>query len=374
MVFGNRGARSGSGVCFTRDPATGHRGVYGDYLTNAQGEDVVAGIRNTVPLTDLADLDPTSYEQLLEVMATLERHYQDLCDIEFTVEDGRLWVLQTRVGKRTPQAAFRIAADLVREGIIDVDQALSRVTGDQLARLMFPSFDPGAERVLLTRGVNASPGAAVGRLVFDSPTAEAWVARGEDVILVREETDPDDLPGLIAARGVLTSRGGRTSHAAVVARGLGRTCVCGADELRVDAASRIVRVGDIELGEGDLVSLDGSTGEVFAGAVPVVDSRWCGGWREDPSRTTSSRPSHSCSTTRTSAAGSTSAPTPTRRPTLPARAGSAPRESGSAAPSTCSSVSGGPWSSNWCSRTASRNAPKRSTRCCPFSAATSRGS
>ena len=280
MVFGNRGARSGSGVCFTRDPATGHRGVYGDYLTNAQGEDVVAGIRNTVPLTDLADLDPTSYEQLLEVMTTLERHYQDLCDIEFTVEDGRLWVLQTRVGKRTPQAAFRIAADLVREGIIDVDQALSRVTGDQLARLMFPSFDPGAERVLLTRGVNASPGAAVGRLVFDSPTAEAWVARGEDVILVREETDPDDLPGLIAARGVLTSRGGRTSHAAVVARGLGRTCVCGADELRVDAASRIVRVGDIELGEGDLVSLDGSTGEVFAGAVPVVDSavvRWLEG-------------------------------------------------------------------------------------------------
>ena len=280
MVFGNRGARSGSGVCFTRDPATGHRGVYGDYLTNAQGEDVVAGIRNTVPLTDLADLDPTSYEQLLEVMATLERHYQDLCDIEFTVEDGRLWVLQTRVGKRTPQAAFRIAADLVREGVIDVDQALSRVTGDQLARLMFPSFDPGAERVLLTRGVNASPGAAVGRLVFDSPTAEAWVARGEDVILVREETDPDDLPGLIAARGVLTSRGGRTSHAAVVARGLGRTCVCGADELQVDAASRIVRVGDFELGEGDLVSLDGTTGEVFAGAVPVVDSavvRWLEG-------------------------------------------------------------------------------------------------
>ena len=280
MVFGNRGARSGSGVCFTRDPATGHRGVYGDYLSDAQGEDVVAGIRNTVPLTDLADLDPTSYEQLLEVMATLERHYQDLCDIEFTVEDGRLWVLQTRVGKRTPQAAFRIAADLVREGVIDVDQALSRVTGDQLARLMFPSFDPGAERVLLTRGVNASPGAAVGRLVFDSPTAEAWVARGEDVILVREETDPDDLPGLIAARGVLTSRGGRTSHAAVVARGLGRTCVCGADELQVDAASRIVRVGDFELGEGDLVSLDGTTGEVFAGAVPVVDSavvRWLEG-------------------------------------------------------------------------------------------------
>jgi pyruvate,orthophosphate dikinase len=281
MVFGNRGQSSGSGVCFTRDPATGRPGVYGDYLSNAQGEDVVAGIRNTVPLTDLDDLDHRSYVELLEVMATLERHYRDLCDIEFTIEDGRLWVLQTRVGKRTPQAAFRIAADLVAEDVIDLDEALSRVTGDQLARLMFPSFDPSADRVLLTRGVNASPGAAVGRIVFDSPTAQEWAGRGEVVILVREETDPDDLPGLIAARGVLTSRGGRTSHAAVVARGLGRTCVCGADELEVDAAKRELRTrGGVRLVEGDVVSLDGSTGEVFVGAVPVADSpvvRWLDG-------------------------------------------------------------------------------------------------
>jgi pyruvate,orthophosphate dikinase len=286
MVFGNRGATSGSGVCFTRDPATGHRGVYGDYLSNAQGEDVVAGIRNTVPLTELGELDPASYAELLQVMDTLERHYRDLCDIEFTIECGRLWVLQTRVGKRTPEAAFRIAADMVAHGTIDLDEALGRVTGAQLARLMFPRFDPAASRVLLTTGVNASPGAAVGRLVFDSATAEAWAARGEDVVLVREETDPDDLPGLIAARGVLTSRGGRTSHAAVVARGLGRTCVCGAEALEVDAVGRTLTVrGGSFLREGDVVSLDGSTGEVFAGAVPVVDSplvRWFeGGPAED---------------------------------------------------------------------------------------------
>ena len=241
----------------------------------------MAGIRNTLPLADLAELDRASYGELIEVMATLERHYRDLCDIEFTIEDGRLWVLQTRVGKRTPEAAFRIVADLVREGVIDLDEALSRVTGDQLARLMFPSFDPGAERVLLTRGINASPGAAVGRVVFDSATAHEWAARGEDVVLVREETDPDDLPGLIAARGVLTSRGGRTSHAAVVARGLGRTCVCGADDLQVDAEARELRVSSgLRLVEGDLISLDGSSGEVYAGAVPVVDSsvvRWLEG-------------------------------------------------------------------------------------------------
>ena len=253
--------------------------MYGDYLSDAQGEDVVAGIRNTVPLTDLEQLDPTSYEQLLEVMATLERHYRDLCDIEFTIERGQLWVLQTRVGKRTAEAAFRIAADMVADGSIDLDEALGRVTGAQLAALMFPQFDPTAPRVPLTSGMNASPGAAVGRVVFDSATAVAWAATGEDVILVREETDPDDLPGLIAAKGVLTSRGGRTSHAAVVARGLGRTCVCGADELQVDCTGRrlTVRGSTTILVEGDLISLDGATGEVFAGSVPVVDSpvvRW----------------------------------------------------------------------------------------------------
>jgi pyruvate, orthophosphate dikinase len=287
MVFGNRGATSGSGVCFTRDPATGRPGIYGDYLSNAQGEDVVAGIRNTIPLTDLADLDRVSYDELLGVMTALEEHYRDLCDIEFTIECGRLWVLQTRVGKRTPAAAFRMAADMVDEGIIDLDEALGRVTGAQLATLMFPSFDPTAPRVLLARGMNASPGAAVGRAVFDSATAVSWAGRGESVVLVRQETDPDDLPGLIAASGVLTSRGGRTSHAAVVARGLGRTCVCGADDLEVDAVARrlTVRGGDSLVVEGDLISIDGTTGEVFVGAVPVVDSpvvRWFeGGAIED---------------------------------------------------------------------------------------------
>ena len=247
----------------TRRPAV--RGVYGDYLADAQGEDVVAGIRNTVPLTDLAELDRASYDQLLEVMSTLERHYRDLCDIEFTIEDGRLWVLQTRVGKRTPEAAFRIAADMVADGVIDLDEALPRVTGAQLAALMFPRFDPDAARVLAHPRHERLAGRRGRPVVFDSATAAEWAARGEDVVLVREETDPDDLPGLIAARGVLTSRGGRTSHAAVVARGLGRTCVCGADALEVDADGRRLTVrGGSALVEGDLISLDGSTGEVFA--------------------------------------------------------------------------------------------------------------
>ncbi len=272
MVFGNRGASAGSGVGFTRDPATGASNVYGDYLEQAQGEDVVAGIRNTLPLTALARLDKTSYDELLEYMATLEKHYRDMCDIEFTIEDGKLWMLQTRVGKRTPEAAFRIAHAMVQEGLVDLDEALARVTGAQLARLMFPSFD-GEDRAPLTVGVSASPGAAVGRIVFDADTAVSWAERGEDVILVREETNPDDVQGMAAARGTLTSRGGKTSHAAVVARGMGRPCVCGAEELRVDVIGKQVRVrGGPLLLEGDVISVDGSTGEVFAGSVPVVDS------------------------------------------------------------------------------------------------------
>lgn len=273
MVFGNHGSSSGSGVAFTRDPATGASGVYGDYLQHAQGEDVVSGIRNTVPLSDLAELDKASYDELLEHMATLERHYRDMCDIEFTIEDGKLWMLQTRVGKRTPEAAFRIAHAMVGEGLVTLDEALSRVTGAQLARLMFPRFDDRAARERLTVGVSASPGAAVGRLVLDAETAVEWSSRGEDVILVREETNPDDLHGMVAARGTLTSRGGKTSHAAVVARGMGRPCVCGAEALLVDPAQRRVQVrGGPVLEEGDVISLDGTTGEVFAGAVPVVDS------------------------------------------------------------------------------------------------------
>ncbi len=272
MVFGNLGESSGTGVAFTRDPATGKAGAYGDYLANAQGEDVVAGIRNTQTLDDLARLDADSHRELTRVMRRLETHYRDLCDIEFTIERGKLWMLQTRVGKRTPAAAFRIAAQLVDEQLITLDEALGRVSGAQLAQLMFPQFDRSADSTRLTTGMAASPGAAVGRAVFDSPTAAAWAARGETVILVRRETNPDDLEGMIAAAGVLTARGGKTSHAAVVARGMGRTCVCGAEELDVDPVARQLTVGGVTIGEGDQLSIDGSTGEVFLGAVPVVAS------------------------------------------------------------------------------------------------------
>lgn len=273
MVFGNFGMDSGSGVAFTRDPASGAQGEYGDYLQNAQGEDVVAGIRNTVSLADMAEIDRTSHDHLMQIMRRLERHYRDMCDIEFTVERGRLWMLQTRVGKRTPEAAFRIAVHMVDEGLIQMDEAVLRVTGDQLAQLMFPSFDESSDRSLLATGMNASPGAAVGKAVFDSDTAVEWADRGEDVILVRKETNPDDLRGMVAARGILTSRGGKTSHAAVVARGMGRTCVCGAESLDVDAKAKEFRVrGGETVREGDVISIDGTTGEVFAGAVPVADS------------------------------------------------------------------------------------------------------
>ena len=272
MVFGNLGDSSGTGVAFTRDPASGRSGAYGDYLANAQGEDVVSGIRNTLSLDDLARLDKDSHTQLTRVMRRLETHYRDLCDIEFTIERGKLWMLQTRVGKRTPAAAFRIAAQLVDEQLITLDEALSRVSGSQLAQLMFPQFDPSAKRSLLARGMAASPGAAVGRAVFDSPTAKEWADRGEQVILVRKETNPDDLVGMIAANGVLTARGGKTSHAAVVARGMGKTCVCGVEELDVDAASRSASVGSTVIAEGDEISIDGSTGELFLGAAPVVPS------------------------------------------------------------------------------------------------------
>jgi pyruvate,orthophosphate dikinase len=273
MVFGNLGPDSGTGVAFTRDPATGKKGIYGDYLQNAQGEDVVAGVRNTVPLADLENIDKKSYDQLLGIMSTLERHYLDLCDIEFTIERGNLWMLQTRVGKRTAAAAFRIGTALVDEGLIDENEALRRVTGDQLAQLMFPRFGSIADAKKLTKGMNASPGAAVGKVVFDSATAVREAAKGEQVILVRRETNPDDLNGMIAAVGVLTSRGGKTSHAAVVARGMGKTCVCGAEELEVDQKSRTITATDgTVVSEGDVISIDGSTGDVFLGEVPVTDS------------------------------------------------------------------------------------------------------
>ncbi|WEV27946.1 pyruvate, phosphate dikinase [Streptomyces sp. 71268] len=273
MVFGNLGPDSGTGVAFTRDPASGQQGVYGDYLQNAQGEDVVAGIRNTVPLADLEGIDKPSYDELMRIMETLETHYKDLCDIEFTIERGKLWMLQTRVGKRTAGAAFRIATQLVDQGLIDEAEALQRVNGAQLAQLMFPRFDESAAVEKIGRGIAASPGAAVGKAVFDSYTAVKWSRSGEKVILIRRETNPDDLNGMIAAEGILTSRGGKTSHAAVVARGMGKTCVCGAEELEVDTKRRCLTTKDgTVVQEGDLVSIDGSSGKVYLGEVPVVPS------------------------------------------------------------------------------------------------------
>ena len=274
MVFGNMGETSGTGVCFTRDPSTGHSGVYGDYLVNAQGEDVVAGIRNTLSLADLERLDKKSYDELRSIMVKLETHYRDLCDIEFTIQQGKLWMLQTRVGKRTAAAAFRVATQLVDERLITTDEADTRVTGDQLTALLFPQFDKAAEKTVVTKGMPASPGAAVGEIVLDNDQAASRVAAGASVILVRRETNPDDLAGMMAASGVLTARGGKTSHAAVVARGMGRCCVVGAEDLVVDEAAGTIHVRseDLVLKAGDVIAIDGTTGEVFKGDVPVVDS------------------------------------------------------------------------------------------------------
>jgi pyruvate,orthophosphate dikinase len=269
MVFGNLGLDSGTGVAFTRDPASGAQGVYGDYLANAQGEDVVAGIRNTVSLDQLEQLDKASFDELMRIMIILEGHYHDLCDIEFTIERGKLWMLQTRVGKRTAAAAFVIAAQLVDEGMISLDEAVERVTGAQLAQLMFPTFDLSSDHKAIARGIAASPGAAVGRAVFDSRRAAEVAADGEKVILVRRETNPDDLPGMIAAQGILTSRGGKTSHAAVVARGMGKTAVCGADALDVSPATRTFTVDGVSVKEGDVISIDGTSGRIYLGEVPV---------------------------------------------------------------------------------------------------------
>jgi pyruvate,orthophosphate dikinase len=265
MVFGNLGSDSGTGVAFTRDPSTGQRGVYGDYLANAQGEDVVAGIRNTVALDHMPK---QCFDELMQIMSTLENHYKDLCDIEFTVERGKLWMLQVRVGKRTAAAAFTIATQLVDEGIIDMDEALNRVTGARLAQLMFPAFDLSGNPSPVAKGVAASPGAAVGHAVFSSAAAAAAT---DKVILIRRETNPDDLPGMIAAQGILTSRGGKTSHAAVVARGMGKTCVCGADALVV--GEHEFTVNGTTVREGDLISIDGTTGNVYIGEIPVRHSQ-----------------------------------------------------------------------------------------------------
>ncbi len=272
MVFGNLSDDSGTGVAFTRNPSTGEIGSYGDYLQKAQGEDVVAGIRTPLSLDEFAALIPDVHAELERIMNLLENHYKDLCDIEFTVENGKLWILQTRVGKRTAEAAFRIALQFVDEGKITMDEALIRTTGDQLAMLMFPQFDTDGTLNEIARGIPASPGAAVGEVVFDSKRAFDLSKAGRKVILVRRETSPDDLVGMVAAEGILTSRGGKTSHAAVVARGMGKTAICGTDSISVDERANLFTVGTRTVYEGEVISIDGTTGAVYLGAVPVVAS------------------------------------------------------------------------------------------------------
>ena len=274
MVFGNKGETSATGVAFTRDPACGARGTYGDFLVNAQGEDVVAGIRNTEPISDLANVPglEEAAAELDRVFDILEGHYRDMCDIEFTIEQGKLWMLQTRAGKRTAAAALHIAIDMVEEGLISRDEALMRIDPSQLDQLLHPQFDTSTAVDVLARGLNASPGAAVGEIVFSSDDAVAVHEAGRPAILVRWETNPDDLKGMVAAEGILTSHGGKTSHAAVIARGMGTPCVCGVESFRIDAAAKEVHVlgTDIVLHEGDVISIDGGQGIVVAGAVPLV--------------------------------------------------------------------------------------------------------
>ena len=280
MVFGNKGNTSATGVAFTRNPADGTKEFYGDYLVNAQGEDVVAGIRNTEPIETLKHtpgLEKAGAE-LEEVFGILEKHYRDMMDIEFTIEQGKLFMLQTRVGKRTAAAALKVAIDMVGEGLITKEEALDRVDPSQLDQLLHPQFDSTANYELLCQGLNASPGAAVGEVVFSSADAVAAAEDGRDCILVRWETNPDDLSGMIAAKGILTSHGGKTSHAAVIARGMGAPCVCGAEALKIDAAKKEVVVSgtDVVLHEGDVISIDGTTGSVVLGAVKLVNPKLSG--------------------------------------------------------------------------------------------------
>ena len=273
MVFGNKGDTSATGVGFTRNPADGTKEYYGDFLTNAQGEDVVAGIRITEPISDLKTVPglEAAGVELDEVFEKLERSYRDMCDIEFTIEHGKLWMLQTRIGKRTARAALRIAIDMVDEGMIDEKEAVLRIDPAQLDQLLHPQFDQSVTYDIIAKGLNASPGAAVGEVVFSSADAVAAKAEGRKVILVRWETNPDDLSGMDAAQGILTSHGGKTSHAAVVARGMGKPCVCGVEKLKIDAQHKVAHIGDVELHEGDIISIDGTSGVVVLGAVSLVE-------------------------------------------------------------------------------------------------------
>ncbi|MGZ4320263.1 MAG: pyruvate, phosphate dikinase, partial [Gaiellaceae bacterium] len=287
MVFGNKGATSGTGVAFTRDPSTGERGLYGEFLTDAQGEDVVAGIRTPEPLEAMEERMPEPFEELLATMRRLEEHYSDMQDIEFTVEDGRLYLLQTRSAKRTATAALRAAVSMVEEGLIAREQAVARIDAGQLDQLLHPMIDPKAEVEVAARGLNASPGAASGKAVLDADTAEARGRAGEDVILVRWETTPDDIHGLLQAKGILTAHGGMTSHAAVVARGMGKPCVAGCEGLTIDTDAHTFSLNGQELAEGDVITIDGGTGRVIVGPVPLVapqineDFETILGWADD---------------------------------------------------------------------------------------------
>jgi pyruvate, orthophosphate dikinase len=270
MVFGNKGEESGTGVAFTRDPSTGEQGLYGEFLANAQGEDVVAGIRTPQPLAEMEGQLPRAYEQLLETMSRLEHHYRDMQDIEFTVEDNELYLLQTRSAKRTSAAAVKAAVDMVDESLISREEAIARIDPAQLDQLLHPMIDPAAEWEVAAKGLNASPGAASGQIVLDADTAEQRGKAGESVILVRWETTPDDIHGLIQAMGILTAHGGMTSHAAVVARGMGKPCVAGCEALSIDVDARTIALGGQTLSEGDTLTIDGGTGAVIVGEVPLV--------------------------------------------------------------------------------------------------------
>ena len=278
MVFGNMGDDSGTGVAFTRDPNTGESALYGEYLTNAQGEDVVAGVRTPEKISQMRDAMPEVYAQFEEIANRLEGHYRDMQDLEFTIERGKLYMLQTRSGKRTAPAAVKIAVDMVNEGVLTKEEALQRVDPAQIVQLLLPRFDEKAKETvgdrLLGKGLNASPGAAVGQAIFDPDRAVAAKDAGNPVILVRIETSPDDVHGMLAAKGVLTARGGATSHAAVVARSMGLPCVAGAETLKIDYAKRQMRAGSVTVAEGDLISIDGTTGEIFAGELPTIDARF----------------------------------------------------------------------------------------------------
>ncbi|MEA3453446.1 MAG: pyruvate, phosphate dikinase [Candidatus Caldatribacteriota bacterium] len=273
MVFGNMGGDSGTGVGFTRNPSTGEKEYYGEYLLNAQGEDVVAGIRTPLPLSNLKNDLPKVYEELIKIVKLLEKHYKDVQDYEFTIEKGKLYLLQTRTGKRTAQAALKIAVDMVDEGIINKEEAVLRVEPNQLNQLLHRGIDPNAKKEVIAKGLPASPGAAYGRVVFTADEAEQLGKDGGKVILVRTETTPDDIHGMVEAQGVLTSRGGMTSHAAVVARGMGKACVAGCSVLNIDTKKEKISVNDVELKKGDFITIDGGTGEVFLGKVPTIEPK-----------------------------------------------------------------------------------------------------